>query len=165
MVEPFYSAAKAQGLAGRSATYADVAPNLCVALYFTSTKLANENPDLVQRFTEAMKESLAYADANPDEARRIIGTYTQITEEVRNAMTLPKWPAEINRDVDHDARRPGGHRRTADRAARPEHPAAVTQAREPGALAAPPWAGALGERAGRALLGILGLLTSPSRSS
>jgi len=97
VVEPFYSAAKAQGF--RSiATWADVAPNLCVALYFTSTKLANENPDLVQRFTDAMAESLAFADANPDEARRIIGTYTQITEEVRNAITLPKWPAEINRD-------------------------------------------------------------------
>ena len=97
VVEPFYSAAKAQGF--RSiATWANVGPNLCVALYFTSTKLANENPDLVQRFTDAMKESLAFADANPDEARRIIGTYTQITEEVRNAITLPKWPAEINRD-------------------------------------------------------------------
>jgi ABC-type nitrate/sulfonate/bicarbonate transport system permease component len=35
----------------------------------------------------------------------------------------------------------------------------VTQAREPGALAAPAWAGALGERAGRALLGLLGLVT------
>lgn len=97
VVEPFYSAAKAQGF--RSiATWADVAPNLCVALYFTSTKLANDNPDLVQRFTDAMMESLAFADANPNEARRIIGTYTQITEEVRNAITLPKWPAEINRD-------------------------------------------------------------------
>ncbi len=44
-----------------------------------------------------MKESLAYADAHPDEVRAIIGTYTQITTEVRAAMTLPKWPAEINR--------------------------------------------------------------------
>jgi ABC-type nitrate/sulfonate/bicarbonate transport system permease component len=35
----------------------------------------------------------------------------------------------------------------------------VTQAREPGALAAPQWTGAFGERAGRALLGLLGLLT------
>ncbi len=97
VVEPFYSAAKAQGF--RSiATWANVAPNMCVALYFTSTKLATEKPDLVRRFTEAMKESLAFADANPNEARRIIGTYTQITEQVRTGLTLPKWPAEINRE-------------------------------------------------------------------
>jgi NitT/TauT family transport system substrate-binding protein len=95
VVEPFYSADKAQGFKS-IATWADVAPNLCVALYFTSAKLATENPDLVLRFTEAMKESLAFADANPNEARRIIGTYTQITDQVRAAITLPKWPAEIN---------------------------------------------------------------------
>lgn len=96
VVEPFFSAAKAQGWR-TIATWADVAPNLCVALYFTSTQLASRNPDLVRRFTEAMKESLAYADANPNEAKRIIGTYTQITEQVRNSLTLPKWPPDINR--------------------------------------------------------------------
>ena len=50
-------------------SYADVDPNLVVALYFTSAQLVSSNPDLVQRFTEAMQESLAYADAHPDEVR------------------------------------------------------------------------------------------------
>ncbi len=98
VVEPFLSAAKAQG--GRMiGSYADVDPNLVVALYFTSAQLVSSNPDLVRRFTEAMQESLAYADSHPDEVRAIIGTYTQITPEVRAAMTLPKWPAEINRQA------------------------------------------------------------------
>jgi NitT/TauT family transport system substrate-binding protein len=98
VVEPFLSAAKAQG--GRMiGSYADVDPNLVVALYFTSAQFATSNPDLVRRFTEAMQESLAYADSHPDEVRAIIGTYTQITPEVRAAMTLPKWPSDINRQA------------------------------------------------------------------
>ena len=44
-----------------------------------------------------MRESLAYADAHPDEARRVIGTYTKITPEVIAQVTLPKWPPEVNR--------------------------------------------------------------------
>lgn len=97
MVEPFQSAARAQGARSVASSYVDVAPNLTVAVYFTSEQLTKSNPDLVQRFTEAMKESLAYADAHPDEAREIIGTYTKIEKDVIAQVTLPKWPADINR--------------------------------------------------------------------
>jgi NitT/TauT family transport system substrate-binding protein len=98
VVEPFLSAAKAKGWKVIG-TYADVDPNLCVALYFTSTQLLTTNPDLVKRFTDAMQESLAYADSHPDDVRAVLGSYTQITEEVRKALTLPKWPAAINSDA------------------------------------------------------------------
>ena len=69
MVEPFQSAARAQGARSIAISYVDTAPDLTVATYFTSQKLITENPDLVTRFTEAMKESLAYADEHPEEAR------------------------------------------------------------------------------------------------
>jgi NitT/TauT family transport system substrate-binding protein len=82
VVEPFLSAAKAKGWK-QIGSYADVDPNLCVALYFTSTKLIGDNPDLVKRFTDAMKESLAYAQSHPDEARAI----------------LTKWPADIDKNA------------------------------------------------------------------
>jgi NitT/TauT family transport system substrate-binding protein len=95
VVEPFLTAATQRGWKVIG-SYADVDPGLCVALYFTSNQLATGNPDLVRRFTEAMKESLAYANANPDAVRQVLGTYTQISDEVRAALTLPKWPADIN---------------------------------------------------------------------
>lgn len=97
MVEPFQSAARAQGARSVASSYVDAAPNLTVAVYFTSQQVIDRDPDLVRRFSEAMRESLAYADANPDEARRVIGTYTRITPEVIAQVTLPKWPAEVNR--------------------------------------------------------------------
>jgi len=97
VVEPFQQAVLAQGGRKIASSYVDAAPNLAVALYFTSNQLISRNPDLVRRFTEAMQESLAYADAHPDEARSIIGTYTQIAPDVIAKLTLPKWPADINK--------------------------------------------------------------------
>jgi NitT/TauT family transport system substrate-binding protein len=97
VVEPFQQAALAQGARRIASSYVDVADNLCVALYFTSEDLLSQNPDLVGRFTDAMKESLSYADKNPGEAREIIGSYTKIDPTVIAKVTLPKWPAEIDR--------------------------------------------------------------------
>jgi NitT/TauT family transport system substrate-binding protein len=95
VVEPFLSAAKAKGWK-QIGTYADVDPKLCVALYFTSQALATSNPDLVKRFGDAMKESLAYADSHPDEVRAVLASYTQITGDAAKTLILPKWPAEID---------------------------------------------------------------------
>ena len=99
VVEPFQQAVLAQGGRKIASSYVDAAPNLTVAAYFASQQLLTENPDLVKRFTEAMQESLSYADSHPDEARAIIGTYTKIAPEVIEKVTLPKWPAEVNRDA------------------------------------------------------------------
>ena len=97
VVEPFLSATLGAGGHLVASNYVDTAPDLTVALYFTSAQLTKDDPDLVTKFTEAMNESLAYADAHPDEARQVLTSYTQIDEAVIAKLTLPKWPAEINR--------------------------------------------------------------------
>ena len=56
-----------------------------------------KNPDVVKKFQEATAESLAYADAHPDEVRADRHTYTKIPAAVLEQVTLPKWPAEPNR--------------------------------------------------------------------
>ncbi|HEX2130267.1 MAG TPA: ABC transporter substrate-binding protein [Actinophytocola sp.] len=98
VVEPFQQAVLAQGGRKIASSYVDAAPDLTVAVYFASQQLISEDPDLAKRFTEAMAESLSYADSHPDEARQIIGTYTEISPEVIEQVTLPKWPAEVNRE-------------------------------------------------------------------
>ena len=97
VVEPFLSATLGAGGHLVASNYVDTAPDLTVALYFTSEQLTKDDPDLVGKFTEAMGESLAYADAHPDEARQVLTSYTQIDQAVIRKLTLPKWPAEINR--------------------------------------------------------------------
>jgi NitT/TauT family transport system substrate-binding protein len=75
----------------------DAAPNLTVATYFTSQQTVDERPDLVRRFTAAITRSLGYAQTHPQEARQSLLTYTQIPPDVANRLTLPAWPAQINR--------------------------------------------------------------------
>ena len=97
VVEPFLSASLGQGGRLVASNYVDTAPDLTVAVYFTSRQLIEKDPDLVKRFTEAMTESLAYADAHPDEARQVLSSYTKIDPGVIQKLTLPKWPPQINR--------------------------------------------------------------------
>lgn len=98
VVEPFQQVVKSQGGRAIASSLVDAAPDLSVAMYFTSKQLLAENPDLARRFTDAMNESLAYADSHPDEVREILPTYTKIGPEVIPNLVLPKWPAEVNRD-------------------------------------------------------------------
>jgi NitT/TauT family transport system substrate-binding protein len=95
LVEPLLSAAKAKGYTVIG-DLAELDPNMTVAAYFTSTELVETDPNLVARFTSAIKKSLAYAQANPDEARTIVGTYTTIPAEVISGIVLTSWPDEIN---------------------------------------------------------------------
>ena len=97
VVEPFLSTSLGQGGRLIASNYVDAAPDLTVAVYFTSRQLIEKDPDLVKRFTEAMTESLAYADAHPDEARQVLTSYTKIDPGVIQKLTLPKWPPQINR--------------------------------------------------------------------
>ncbi|MET7655870.1 MULTISPECIES: ABC transporter substrate-binding protein [unclassified Streptomyces] len=97
VVEPALATIKSQGGVEIASPLVDVAPNLTVAMYFTSAQYAQKNPDVVKRFQEATAESLAYADSHPDEVRGIVTTYTKIPASVLAQVTLPKWPAEANR--------------------------------------------------------------------
>jgi NitT/TauT family transport system substrate-binding protein len=100
VVEPFLTIARTRE--GRPAgrvvawNFVDAGPDLTVAAYFTSKQVIATNPDLVKRFTEAMTESLRYANEHPEEVRTVLGSYTQIDPNVTAKMTLPKWPAMIN---------------------------------------------------------------------
>ncbi|TFV89079.1 ABC transporter substrate-binding protein [Blastococcus sp. CT_GayMR16] len=96
VVEPFLTVSKGQGARSVLAPFAEPIENLTVACYFTTEQMLQEDPDLVDDFQAAMQESLAYAQANPDEVRRIILTYTQVPPAAAEAIALPSFPEEIN---------------------------------------------------------------------
>lgn len=96
MGEPAQTIAKGQGARVIASPFAETDPNLTLATYFTSTKITQQDPALVKKFTEAMNESLEYASAHPDEARQILTTYTKIGGEVLEKLILPSWPTEVN---------------------------------------------------------------------
>ena len=97
VVEPFLTLSKDQGARVVASSFVDAAPNLTVATYFTSQQTIDERRDVVDRFTAAITKSLAYTQAHPQEARQALLTYTKIPPDVASRLTLPAWPAQINR--------------------------------------------------------------------
>jgi NitT/TauT family transport system substrate-binding protein len=98
VVEPFLSVARSQGATVLSWNFADTAPTLMIAAYFTHREYAQSNPDVVKRFTAAINKSLSYAAEHPDEARAILLTYTKIEKPIADKLNLPLWNPQINRD-------------------------------------------------------------------
>jgi NitT/TauT family transport system substrate-binding protein len=95
VVEPFVSQGTAGEAKGINPFYVNTAPDLTVAMYFTSKQYAQENPEVVERFVTAMNKSLDYAQNNPDETRAILTTYTEIPEEATKSIKLPQWRSDI----------------------------------------------------------------------
>jgi NitT/TauT family transport system substrate-binding protein len=98
VVEPFLTNALSQGAVPVAWNWIDVDPDLMASAYFTSEQTLQDDPDLVERFAGAVARSAEYAQENPEEARDIITTYTQIPPEVVAEVTLPGWEPEVNVD-------------------------------------------------------------------
>lgn len=98
VVEPFVAISEDQGHRVIAWNLVDTAPELMIAGYFTSEELLDSDPELVENFVDAITESLEYAAANPDEARAIVQTYTEIDDALIEKVTLPMWPTEVNEE-------------------------------------------------------------------
>lgn len=94
VVEPFVTSAIEAGLNVVSYAYAEFDEGMDIAAYFAKSDV---DADLLEKFQAAMKTSLEFANENPDEVRRIIGTYTQTPPAVLETITLPLFPTEVNR--------------------------------------------------------------------
>lgn len=97
-VEPFASTIREAGHREIASNFVDTHPDLSVAAYFTGEDRLAQDPELFADITAALEQSLAYAEANPDEVRRILGTYTEIDEAVIEQMVLPRFPEQINEE-------------------------------------------------------------------
>ena len=99
VVEPFVSQGKASGMKGIDPFYFNTAPDLTVAAYFASKEYIAKNKDVVDRFVTAMKKSLEYAQAHPDEVRGVLTEYTEIPDAAAQKINLPQWKSELTTDT------------------------------------------------------------------
>lgn len=96
LVEPFLTIATDQGGTDIASNLVDTQKHLMISAYFTSQEVIQSDPDLVRRFTDAMNESLEYADQHPDAVRDIVRTYSDIPPQVAQDMVLPNWSSQVN---------------------------------------------------------------------
>ncbi|NUL45442.1 ABC transporter substrate-binding protein [Cellulosimicrobium funkei] len=102
VVEPFVTPALEAGMVAVAWPYAEANPELDTGGYFASEETIEDDPDLVLSFREALVRGLEYAQENPDEVRRITGTYTQTPPEVLEQIKLPRFRAEFNLEAQEE---------------------------------------------------------------
>lgn len=92
MIEPFLAASKQQAKVNSLASCnGSLMKDLQVNNFVMTKKFVEDNPETVAKFQRALAKSLAFANENPDEVRRIIPTYTDIEPKLVEEMIMPKW--------------------------------------------------------------------------
>jgi NitT/TauT family transport system substrate-binding protein len=98
LTEPFLSAVLAEGGTQIDAPSVETLPSFPNGVYVAAEKYIAENGDVVDRFSRAMNKSLDYAQANPEEVRRIIPTFTETPKEAAAQLRLPAFDSKLDRE-------------------------------------------------------------------
>ncbi len=85
--------------------YDAVGDGWMIAGYFTTRDWADAHPDLLRRFQQAMRETAAWANANPDKSADILAKYTKLDPAIVRASVRAKFgdtlsPAAIQPTID-----------------------------------------------------------------
>jgi NitT/TauT family transport system substrate-binding protein len=97
LTEPFLSAVLAEGGTQIDAPSVETVPNFPNGVYVASEQYISENGEIVDRFARAMNKSLDYAQAHPDEVRKIIPEFTQTPAAAAAKLRLPVFDSKLDR--------------------------------------------------------------------
>ncbi|MGH2981547.1 MAG: ABC transporter substrate-binding protein [Solirubrobacterales bacterium] len=95
--EPFLPQIRAAGGTSLGDYFYELEPGMTIGTYFTTDQRIGEDPELIESFATAMNESLEYAQANEEQARAAIGTFTEIPPPVLKEIALPPWSSDLRR--------------------------------------------------------------------
>ncbi|MCX5330620.1 MULTISPECIES: ABC transporter substrate-binding protein [unclassified Streptomyces] len=96
-VEPYDSAIQDE-LGARVLVDGASAPVESIPLsgYLTTQKYASENADSLAAFQRALKAAVKIAEADPEAVRKVLPTYTKVTEKQAESIDLPVFPATMD---------------------------------------------------------------------
>lgn len=97
--DPFLSQALADGGTALVSNGAGFEPGVTQVIWVASEKYIKQNPEVVKAFALAMEKSNSYAQAHPDEVRKIVPTYMKGTDKIASTMLLPEYTSTIDPGV------------------------------------------------------------------
>lgn len=71
--------------------FADAFSDVPVVAYFTTQSYAEQNPDAIAGFGNAIRKALQFSQENPEAVQEIIPTYTDIPSDIADSMKIPQW--------------------------------------------------------------------------
>ena len=79
-------------------SFQDAIPGMPTMVTFTSGTFAQENPEVTQKFVDAMTESLAEVEENPDEAKAMLTEFINLPEEAAKNLRMGELSGEIRKE-------------------------------------------------------------------
>lgn len=98
MVEPFKSAAvKGPDLVVVGSPFSEVQPGTDAGHYLTTSKFATQNPEVLRKFTRALRRGVEWYNANlkTKEAQQIVSEFTKLPPAVLQEIVLPPMPTQV----------------------------------------------------------------------
>lgn len=97
-IEPFVTAAKAQGARAVDYPYESVMPHFPIAAFFATGEFVDNHPVTIELFTEVYQRAQAYAQENPDELRALVPTFTRIDESTAAIMGISPFVSKFSKE-------------------------------------------------------------------
>ncbi|WP_280790888.1 ABC transporter substrate-binding protein [Microbacterium sp. dk485] len=98
-LEPFLGLLVEQGNRVVSYPSVEAIPGQPALVTFAARKYAEANPEVVKGFQEAVFETVAYCEENPDDYKDAIVRYVEMPEDVVAAIRPEIWTPEIDGDL------------------------------------------------------------------
>lgn len=100
--DPFYSTLQDRGEHIVVHPYQNTVPAQATLLTFTSTKFAEENPELVAAFQRALEKTLDYAEANPDEVKATLPETLGMSQQDVERLRMEAFTYDLDRSQFED---------------------------------------------------------------
>lgn len=97
-VDPFAVIGDEAGLERIYGPFSQPVEDLSIGGYFATEDTIASDPEMVEAFTAAMKESQQFSEENPEIVREVIAEYTTTAPETLEKTTIPLFPQEHNRE-------------------------------------------------------------------
>lgn len=95
VVEPFQSSLLAADMRRVTPSYTGPTAGIPVSGLAMTTEFVTQNPNTAAAFAEAIQRANADLVANPDLARDLVLTYSEVPEAVAQSMSLPEWTEDL----------------------------------------------------------------------
>jgi ABC-type nitrate/sulfonate/bicarbonate transport system substrate-binding protein len=69
-----------------------------VAGWLTTAQYAQENPDVIEAFREALAASIEDLQGDRERLVELVPTFTQVTAEVVEQVAMPEWEADADQE-------------------------------------------------------------------